>query len=346
MISKRIQDTPAALVEAGQVHSGFFKTPFRRCNLLDAPCLGGAAGRPLRWLRLKEWNGFGICHPKLYGAAIMQNAKYAASGSVYLYERETHRLFEWTIIDLPTRLTLPPTLWRGESRCGRGNRTMHFEHHLDYGWHRVRVDIAESSRAPALLMDLVLHQDWRAIDPLVASLPIPPTHHTYTHKSPLHLEGRVHIGGRYYEYDPSRDRGALDEQKTFYPYRSHWWWGSFTGWSKQGREIAVNLVNQMTPAGEPGEDALWVDGRLTLIPQPRFTALSSPGAFRVEDETGQVRLRFKADGAKKEQRAYGPIAMDYRQYFGHYSGEVSGDDGRAHEIAEVYGVLEQMNARF
>ena len=48
-----IQETPDALVENGRIHTGFFKTPFRRVNLLDASAPGRFLGKPFRRLRLK-----------------------------------------------------------------------------------------------------------------------------------------------------------------------------------------------------------------------------------------------------------------------------------------------------
>ena len=227
-----IQDTPAALVESGDIHTGFFRHPFRRVNLLGAHCLGGRWGRALRFLRLKEWVGFGFDHPRLYGAMIIQNARYAASGTVYMYQKDNGQFSEWLTLDLPHRGTLPEALWRGVSRCGLGGRRMRFEHELDEGRHRVWVRMKASRNVPSIAADLLLHQDWTKIDPLVVSLPIGKQHHTYTHKSPLYMEGEIRIGDSSYVLDPSRDMGSLDEQKTFYPYHSGWKWGCFAGRSK------------------------------------------------------------------------------------------------------------------
>lgn len=345
-MSTMIRPTPPALVENGHIHCGFFTEPFRKVNLMDARNLGGPLARPVRWLRLKEWNGFGITHPELFGGIIIQNAKYAASGTVYLYDRSRKRQFDWLVIDSPIHATLPESLWKSQSLCGGGTRRMRFTHDLGAFRHHIHVAIAKSGKNPDLLVDLTLHQDWRRTEPLVVSLPIAPDHHTYTHKSPLHLEGIILIGNVEYRFDPRRDLANLDEQKTFYPYRSAWKWGGFTAWSTEGREIMANFVNQMTPHDEQGEDAMWVDGRLMLLPQPSFTPLPAPGAFRLEDRSGRVRLTFTPDGAKAEKRNFGLISMDYQQAYGRYEGELIDDQGTRHRIADAYGPLEQMRARF
>jgi hypothetical protein len=39
----------------------------------------------------------------------------------------------------------------------------------------------------------------------------------------------------------------------------------------------INLVNQMTPPDEPGENALWVDGRIRLLEPARIEPEEIPG---------------------------------------------------------------------
>ena len=345
-IAHTIQPTPPALVENGAIHTGFFKSPVPKVNLLDAPNMGGALGRPLRWLRLKEWVGFGFDHPRLYGAMIIQDAKYAASGTVYLYDRATKRKYEWLIVGMPGRVRLPESLWQGESHCAFGSNVMHFAHDLAHWRHDVRVRIRASAGMPALSADLVLYQDTARVDPLVVSLPIAPDHHTYTHKSPLRLEGTIRIGEEAFAYEPQRDLGSLDEQKTWYPYRSLWHWASFIGPSRAGREVMLNAVDQMTPKAQPGEDALWIDGRLKLLDPMVFVAQERHGDYLLTDEAGRIRLQFVADGSKDEKRNWGIVALDYAQFFGTYTGEITDDTGETHVIDGVYGVVEKMNARF
>jgi hypothetical protein len=341
-----IRNTPRQLVEDGKIHTGFFREPFRNLDLLAASNFGGRLAKPLRWLRLKEWVGFGISHPRLFGGIIIQNAKIAASGTVYLYDRETRRQHEWLLIDLPTRVQLPENLWQGTSLCRQGKDEMRFTHDLEHGKHRIHIAIQGTQKAPPLSVELDLLQDLGTVEPLVMSLPIAPEHHTYTQKSPLRLEGEVQVGDTKYEFDPARDIGNLDEQKTFYPYRSNWLWGTFGAYTDEGHQVMLNFVDQMTPKGEQGEDALWVNGKLMLMEQPSITPLSKPGDYRVEDKAGKLKLNFVADGGKVEKRNYGLIAMDYVQYFGAYDGEVTDTAGRRHRIRKAYGALERMSARF
>jgi hypothetical protein len=336
--------TPAALVEGETIHTGFFATPFRKVNLLDAPLMGGRWARGLRWLRLKEWNGFGVTHPRLYGGIIIQNAKFAGTGTIYLYDRETRKQYEWLVADLPHRVRLPETLWDGESVCERGGDSMRFRHRLAAGRHEIKAAIGAQGDSPAVAVDLVLHQDLASVEPLVVSLPIGASHHTYTHKSPLRLEGQIRIGATQHAFLPARDLGNLDEQKTFYPYRSHWWWGCFGVYTAAGRQVMLNFVDQMTPRELPGEDCLWVDGKLELLARPQITP--EGGAYRIADAAGKLNLRFTPEGAKVEKRNFGVAAMDYAQMYGAYDGTLTDAAGRTHAIEKAFGALERMDARF
>lgn len=336
-----ILDTPAALVENGVIHTGFFKRPFSRVNLLDAPLLGS---RLRRRFRLKEWNGFGVTHPRLFGGIIIQNAKYAAAGAVYLYDRALHRKYEWLLADLPYRVRLPETLWSGDSVCARGGDAMRFRHRLSEGRHEISAGFAARNGVPALAIDLVAHQDLGCVDPLVVSLPIGTSHHTYTHKSPLRLAGRVRIGSTSFDFEPSRDIGNLDEQKTFYPYHSRWWWGCFGVYTAEGRQVMLNFVDQMTPRDQPGEDALWIDGKLEILARPEI--VPDGARYRIEDSGGRLRLVFTPAGAKAEKRNFIAAAMDYAQMYGTYDGTLVDGSGRTHQIVGAFGALERMAARF
>ena len=341
-----IQDTPPALVENGRTHSGFFKTPFRRVNLLDDAHLCPSPIRALRKLRLKEWVGFGINHPRLFGGIIIQDAKYLASGTVYLYDKQTGRQYEWLTMDRPARARLPETLWSSKSQCGRGSKRMLFEHDLAHNRHHIWVEHKGDRATPPIAVDLVLHQNWREVDPLVVSLPIAPAHHTYTTKSPCRTEGTIRIGDEEFAFDPARDLANLDEQKTFYPYYSRWLWGCFGTRTPQGREVTLNIVDQMTPKGEPGEDAMWVDGKLELLDQPEFIEQSPGGSWRIEDKQGRIKLTFTPRGSKKEKRNFLLVGMDYEQMYGSYDGRLIDDNGEIHQIEAAFGALERMKARF
>ncbi len=341
-----VRETPATLVEDGRIHEGFFRLPVRNVDMLAAARPAMPFGRLGRRLRLKEWVGFGLCHPDLYGGILVQHAGFAASGAVYLYDRRRRRHFEWSVFDLPTRAHMPESLWQDETRCGRSSRRIHFEHDLDHGRHHIDVAVKAGRGMPELRVDLELRQDLRRTEPLVISLPIGPEHHTYTHKSPLETSGTIRIGEDVYTFDPARDLCNLDEQKTFYPYRSHWRWGSFAVHTAAGRAVMLNVVNQMTPPDQPGEDAMWVDGKLHWLSRPTIEPTAEDGVWRVADAEGRLELSFRSEGAKSERLNLGLAAIDYAQYYGEWSGMLVDGQGETHRIEAAFGALEQMQARF
>ncbi|HOV60457.1 MAG TPA: DUF2804 domain-containing protein [Candidatus Hydrogenedentes bacterium] len=351
MTERAILPTPPRLVENGQPHCGFFKTPFRIANILDTARPGtlfpGTLGRWFRLLRLKSWIGFGLGHPEIYGAILIQNAHYLAGCGAYFYNLSSRSKYDWSILAPPWKVAMPETLWNGRLECADRKSRVIFEHRLDEGWHRVTASFLARGETPSLEMDLILHQPLNEIDPLVFSMPIPPAHHTYTHKSPIRLEGIVRVGNTEYTYDPKRDLGNLDEQQTYYPYLTRWRWASFSSRLASGQELMINLVNQMTPPDEPGEDALWVDGRIRLLRPARIEPGDRPGNYRIQSPDGTISLGFTAEGARHERHQLLWAAMDYYQYFGRFSGHVTDpENGQVYTITDVYGPLEDMRARF
>lgn len=343
----RLQPTPDYLVENGEPRRGWFQRPFPHGNLVDAQLGPYALPRLARDFRLKEWVGFALTHSDLYLAVIIQNAKCVASANAYAVDRRNGRFWEWKIMAPPMLARLPESLFFSQSRIEWGRKRVVFDHRLDLGWHRLLVDIGGHGSTPPIWLDVRADQDMSRVDPLVVSLPIPPHHHTYTHKSPLSLSGVVRIGREEFHFEPDRHFGNLDEQKTFYPYRSRWKWACFVGRSGEGRVVMLNLADQMTARGEMTENAIWVDGRLEAIGESRLTP-PSPGEpfWRMSDTLNRSDLLFKPSGSKVERMNLVAASVDYRQSYGHFNGVLTSEDGTTHRIENLFGVLEEMSARF
>lgn len=108
----------------------------------------------------------------------------------------------------------------------------------------------------------------------------------------------------------------------------------------------LNVVNQMTSPDHPGEDAMWVDGRLQWLPRPTIEPTGQPGEWRITDTEGRMNLTFRSEGAKTERMNLGLAAIDYAQHYGPWHGELTDDAGVTHRIDGAFGALERMNARF
>lgn len=343
--STAIKPTPAQIANAGKIEKGVFRQPFRTVNLLDTNLVSAAAGRGFRNFRLKEWVGFGITHEDMFGGILIQNAKYVGSGVVYLYDRKERQMHEWKIVVPASSVQIPEALWNGSTSCSFRSSRMQFEHKLESKYHHINAQFPATRKKPKLEIDITAHQNIEKDEPLVVSFPIARHHHTYTHKSPLSLEGSIKFGERTIRFDPKTHFGNLDEQKTFYPYRSSWKWGTFVYKTAENTILMLNFVNQMTPPGEQGEDALWVDGRLEMLEQPLIKQLD-PDHWRVETADKSIALDFTRDGEKKEVLNLGLVMMNYAQMFGNYNGTVRDASGQTHTIVNAYGALEKMKARF
>jgi hypothetical protein len=240
-------------------------------------------------------------------------------------------------------------LFAGECRFDCRRFSVRIENRLGDGEHRIRLDIEASGNRPAVIGDLVLHEDVAVRQPLVVVLPVEPQRPMYTHKSVCPVSGTVTVGDLRHELDPARDLALLDVQKTYYPYRTFWRWATFAGRDAFGRLLAINLVHNVIEDDERfNENALWVDGILHPLSAARFAFdrndLSRPWRLRTTD--GRVDLVFTPVGRREGRVNAGVVMSDYKECFGRFDGTVTDAEGNTYPVDGLRGVAEDHEARF
>lgn len=347
-MNRESQNTPKAVVEGGRVNLGRFALPFRMMNILD-PCELNAKSRFKRWLRLKEWVGFGLDHPHWYGAMLIQDAKYLASAAIYLFSRKSQKLYQYISVRFDRQVKIASTLWNDHSCFRASGFFMHFDHRLDQGYHRITIDIAEDKKNPRLKADLTFYQDLHLIQPLVVCLPLKTGSFAYTHKSPLFISGHIRLGEEEMVYEKKRDLTNLDEHKAFYPYRTKWLWATFAGYDEHRRLLALNISDQMFKDQDIwNENAVWVEGRLFYLGRAEFSLKESDPhqPWQIRETNGNADLTFTPEGGFFQKRNLLLLKMDYFQMFGRFNGWIKDEMGRQYPIKDLYGVAERMDARF
>jgi hypothetical protein len=348
---RTIKRTPPRLVEDGRVvEFGAFDEPFKELNLEGAQIFK-AGGKPLRGLgrfRLKEWQHYGVVHPRHYFGMVIFDAKFMTVSFVYHYDREGGGMQEHSRQAPGRRAVLPEAMWNGRCSFNAKGYSLDFENRLEEGYHRVRVDAAQTSRLPAICGEFRMLEDLSRYQPLVVVSPFSPNRPLYTHKAACPVEGRMSVGGEVIELDPSRDLCLLDEQKAFYPYKSFWKWLCFGGFTPEGTLIAANLCHNIIADDENySENCFWVDGRINLTGAARFgyseADMLSPWFVKTTD--GLVDVEFRPQGERAERIRVGPILSDFHQPFGLFRGMLGTGDG-AVEVKDLFGLCEQHITRY
>jgi hypothetical protein len=142
--------------------------------------------------------------------------------------------------------------------------------------------------------------------------------------APVHVRGRVTLGGRVFELDG--DRGFVDETAGYHARHTAWRWSAGIGLTADGRPVAWNLVDGVHD-GVPSERTVWLDGSPEEVePQEFAHDLSRVGG-----------LRFTEWASREASLNLGFARNRYRQPFGEFSGMLPG--GIA--LAQGHGVMEE-----
>lgn len=349
-----LKKTPDSFTLNGRVREyGLFKTPFRNLNIDETQIFHPPikAPRLLRRWRLKEWQHIAVFHPEYALGLAIVDTHYLGNSFCYFVDRRQGRHCEHSR-QFPggRNLKVARELWDDDCFCQARNYTIHIENRLVDGRHRIVVEIKETRKLPAIAAEFELLENLEETQPLIVALPINhPNRPLYTHKAVCRVRGEMTLDGERIAFDEKRDLAMLDVQKTFYPYNTHWNWATCAGYDRDGRLLALNLVQNMIRDDEQhNENCLWVDGALTPWSAARFnfhsSALLQP--WQIETTDGKCRLTFTPQGERKEKINLGLIVSDFHQPFGIFSGAVTDADGRTYELNDFYGVCEHHLARF
>jgi len=306
--------------------------------------LGAARGPARLWrdFRLKEWVGFTLFHPELYGSMIIQDAKYLVSAEFYVHERSSGALHEHAANTGRTAFALPrELLFGGTCRFAASGFELGYRFDTDAGSHRIAVDIATTPKAEAISGELTL--DARAASaPLVVNARLGAHATMFTHKRIYPVSGALSVGERSYRFDPARDFAVIDEHRSRLPYRAEWTWGTFALRTDAGDIVGANFAAREQPPGEEEESCIWVPGAVEPLSEVTFTPLGSDplAAWRIASADGRLDVTFTPEGRKGVLQNFAVVAIDYFQLYGTYEGTVAG-----FPVHGVHGVAEHMRMR-
>jgi len=346
---RSLQVTPARMVEEnGSVCFGTFRAPFRNANLLDAPLYPFRVPAFWKNFRLKEWQHFGLTTPSHYLGMVIFDAKFMGVSFFYVYDRITGAHFEHTRQTLGRSFRVARELY--DDAClfeGKGYR-LHFENKLDRGFHRIEVDIQGDADHPAVEGEITVHEDLNKIEPLVQISPITRFRPFYTHKAAVPASGRVLVDSQEIILDPGSAIALIDEQKTYYPYRSFWKWGTGAGYTSDGRLAAFNLCRNIIADDEDfNENCFGLDGKLSYLTAAHFQFSDVMKPWTMRTTEGELDVYFTPEGERAAKiNKVGIIHSDFHQPFGLYSGRFKDDRGTVFPIHDFFGLAEYHRTRY
>lgn len=347
MYTREIQaprDTP---VEKGLPVQGTWDTAFKEVNLLDIH-------RPYRYplfswardYRIKEWQNFTVQDDKFFFWALLANFKLYCVAQIHLYDKETGESFQF-------RKLLPGNSWRlprslANASSGSLSRHLFFRVHnwLDADIINLDLDVGAPGQ-PAFTVYLGYAMSRRDVIPMSVSLCFSESRSMYAFKAVTAVRGDIVFGSKRIHLDPARATGIFCDNKGFFPYRMRNIMCGAMGWTDDERRCGFHLAeNQARETNRNNENALWINGRLCLLPPVRITMPKGVESdWIIQDVEGMVDLVFTPKAHKNNGLSILFASAEYNTPLGLYNGMLKNSDGEEIQVHNMWGMGENLYVR-
>jgi hypothetical protein len=312
---------------------GWSRHPLHTCNL------------PPSLRRKKKWNYWAVTSNDLLFSATIADIDIFQLGGAYVFDRQTQRHIEKTVLQPPNTIAIPEALGgdmiidHPEMRVAltdEGSGTRIRVEAADFGGMRLKADIIVERPEGHETLNVVI--PWTDVQ------------FQYTSKqNTLPASGYVRLGDERLDFGAPAF-GCLDYGRGVWPEHTVWNWGSASG-VQGGRTVGLNLGGQWTDGTGMTENGICVDGRLTKISEAlvfEYNRADMMKPWRVRTAaTKRIDLLFQPEfeRASESGRRDGYFSSAH-QMFGRYSGRIVQDDGEPIEVRELFGWIEEHEARW
>ena len=328
---------PVALCRAGGLLNraavGWSRHPLHTCNL------------PPSLERKKKWNYWAVTSGDMLFSATIADVDRLQLGGAYLYHRANKRHIDRTAIVASGTAPMPEGI-AGDIAVEHGDMRVAL---TDVGaGTRIRVTAADFGGAP-LEADIVLERP-AGHETLNVVIPWHDAQFQFTSKqNTLPASGYVRLGDELLEFT-TPSFGCLDYGRGVWPEHTFWNWGAASGW-QHDRLVGLNLGGKWTDGTGMTENGLCVDGRLTKLSEDlafEYDIAARMMPWRVRTTvTDRVDLRFDPEFERvSESGTPDGLFVSAHQMFGTYSGRITPDGGEPLELRDLFGWIEDHEARW
>ncbi|CAN5440025.1 hypothetical protein BH11MYX1_BH11MYX1_55990 [soil metagenome] len=335
---------PPNLVDERRQHLGRFSGPPARVNLIDAAY--HHLPRPLRKLRLKEWQAVQLGGPGVFVCLALFDAKLMSLMQAKIYDRERgHKsIHEWKL--RPGALTIADQLIDSTTRYADKRGSLEFRNEVGAGRITVALDLHGIGELPRVAGKVVIHTDRGASH--VASLPFAGEVGMYSHKGMFPAAGELAVGARTFTLEATDSLALLDDHKGFYPYVMRWDW--VTSAAYVGDEACgFNLTrNQCRDPETFNENCAWRGDRLGVLPAVTFArehVRTANERWRIRDREGRVDVTFHPTVPGDVSVNAVIVHSRYRGPFGQFEGRLEPEGLAPIRIDGWFGMGEDFHLR-
>ncbi len=335
----RINPTPAQLIDqAGQPKYGIFEQSVPQLNfsqfdyrtVLDKP-----AGRLARFFAQKQFQFVTVCGDGWLLAVAIADIRYASSGFAYLYQTDSSTFEKGLLLPLQFGCQMSTSPIAGVARLHAGTTRWSMEPGTDR-W-QLQVDCGP------LQANLLLHKQQQP--PLALCAPTGYQGFTYTEKNnALSVSGQLSLADK--NFPLVQACAGYDFSAGFMRRQTNWRWASINT-LLDGKAFGLNLAAGVNETGLC-ENAMWVDGEIQhLSPaQFQFDRYNQQSRWQIHTLCDELALEFTPLFCRQEKVQAGLLASNFRQYVGHYQGEVRLRNGLALKLDRCLGLAEDHYAKW
>jgi hypothetical protein len=311
---------------------GWSRHPMHTCDL------------PSALPRKKKWNYWAVTSNSLLFSATIADVEILQLAGVYLFDRRTHRHIDKSIVRPADTIAMPEGVsgdialeHRGMkvALTDQGTATRIKVNAEDFGGMRLEADVLVERPTDHETLNVVI--PWSDVQ------------FQFTSKqNTLPASGFVQLGDERLEF-ASPSFGCLDYGRGVWPEHTMWNWGAASG-VQEGRVVGLNLGGKWTDGTGMTENGICVDGRLTKIGEDLtfdYDVSDRMKRWRIRTAgTNSVELSFTPEFERISESGNAERYMNVHQMFGTYSGRVKTDEGSRIEVRDLFGWVEDQEARW
>lgn len=300
---------------------------------------------PVPHVRMKEWDYYLVMNEQLAVAFTISDLGYLSMASV------TFILFEDETQVTRTELSMPGMNYFMEDNPDQGvvewrNNKLLLRFEMGPGGKHVYCEYKKFYKGSDFKADIWF--DHLPAESMNIATPFENSKcFYYNHKmNAMSASGRIVFNWHLYHLDPSHDYGVLDWGRGYWPYKSHWFWGTASGLC-QKKPLGINLGYGFGDTEAATENVLLYEGKIHKLDDVAFHIPNDPmKPWTITSSDGRFEALFvpKIDRAAKMD--YGVICTDQHQYFGTLSGFCTLDDGRTLELEDFPAALETVYNKY
>ncbi|NVD08690.1 DUF2804 domain-containing protein [Vibrio sp. JPW-9-11-11] len=293
------------------------------------------ASRFAKYFHYKQFQFVSVFTDRYVIGVALADIRYLVSGFCYVYDKHNDTLVEQNWLR-PFSITshMSASSFDGTSSIAGG--AIRFDIHQ--GVWRVGVN-APQVQCDILIKPPTTHQ------PLALCTPTGYSGWTYTQKhNALAVGGQLRIQGK--EVDLSQARAGYDFSAGYMRRETSWRWASISA-TCDAVSLGLNLAAGVNETGG-SENTLWIDGRRHLLSPVHFHYKRDERhqPWRITSQDGRIDLTFVPLNLRSEKLNLGVLKSNFRQFIGHFSGEITDSDGITHHLDHVVGLTEDHFAKW